>query len=135
VRVPLAVGLNTTEAEQLLPATRVEVQEFLGMLKSPALVPEIAILEKVTEDEVALVMSTDCAAVLDPIAVEVKERLDGFGERLLAMTPRPGTACGLFVAESLNCKVAERLPVVVGVKTTFAVQLADAAREEPQVFE
>lgn len=87
--MPLAVGLKTTEAAQLLAAARVELHEFLDMLKSPALAPDIAALEKVTEAEVALVRSTDCAALLDPIAVEAKERLDGFGERVLATAPRP----------------------------------------------
>jgi len=40
----------------------------------------------------------------------------------------------VLLAESLNCKVAARLPVVVGAKTTDAVQLADAASVDPQVL-
>jgi hypothetical protein len=79
VRVPLALGLNTS----------VDVHELREMLKSPALVPEIATVEKVTEDEVALVMSTDCAVLLEPIAVEAKVRLDGLAERALGTTPSP----------------------------------------------
>lgn len=137
MRVPLAVGLKTTDAEQLLPATSVEAHVFLETLKSPALVPEMATLLKVMVDDMEFVIRTDCAEVVDPMAVEANEREAGFGERLLATTPRPvrGTDCGLFVAESVNWRVAERLPVVVGVKTMVAVQLADAASEVPQVFE
>ena len=91
-RAPLAVGLNTTDAEQLAPATIVELQEFLLMLKSAALVPEIATPVNVTDEDVALVMSTDCAALVEPIAVEANARLDGFGESVLATTPRPVSA-------------------------------------------
>ena len=113
------------------------VQLFFETLKSAAFVPAIATVVKETEDEVALVIRTDCAAVVVPMAVEVKERVAGFGERLLATTPSPvrGTDCGLLVAESANWRVAERLPVVVGVKTMVAVQLAEAASEVPQVIE
>ena len=98
------MGLKVTDAEQLLPATSVVVQLFLETLKSAAFVPAIATAVKVTEDEVALVIRTDCAAVVVPMAVEAKERVAGFGERLLPTTPRPvrDTDCGLLVAESAN---------------------------------
>ena len=81
--------MNTIEAEQLLPAIRLEMHVFFEMLKSAALVPEIATFENVTEADVALVTSTDCAAVLEPTAVDANVRLEGFAERLLAATPRP----------------------------------------------
>jgi hypothetical protein len=53
----------------------------------------------------------------------------------LGAYPVNATVCGVFVAESLNISVADRFPVVVGAKTTFAVQLAEAARVDKQVFE
>lgn len=49
--------------------------------------------------------------------------------------PVSATVCGLPVAESLNMRVAERFPEVTGAKTMFAVQLAEAASVDPQVFE
>ena len=38
------------------------------------------------------------------------------------------------LAESVKFRVAERLPVVVGPKIMFAVQLEDAASDDPQVL-
>lgn len=38
------------------------------------------------------------------------------------------------LAESVNVSEAVRVPVVVGLKMMFAVQLADAARLEPHVL-
>jgi hypothetical protein len=51
-------------------------------------------------------------------------------------TPVPinATACGLFVAESVKLRVALRLPAAVGLKTTLAAQLLEAARLDPHVF-
>lgn len=136
-RVPPAVGLKNTEVRQLPPATSVAPHEVLAMTKSPGLVPEIATLPIDTDDEVAFASITDCEELLEPTFVVAKTRLEGFGETLLGVTPRPvsATVCGLFVAESVNWSCAERFPVVVGAKTMLAVQLADAASEEPHVFE
>ena len=40
---------------------------------------------------------------------------------------------GLLASESVITRVAGRVPVLVGVKSTFRTQLADAARELPHV--
>jgi hypothetical protein len=42
--------------------------------------------------------------------------------------------CGLPEALSAMDNIAELLPLAVGVKVTLMVQLAPAARLEPQVF-
>jgi hypothetical protein len=48
--------------------------------------------------------------------------------------PESATVCGLLVAVSVKLRVAVRVPVVVGEKTTVAVQVAEAARLVPQVL-
>ena len=45
--------------------------------------------------------------------------------------PESATVCGLPLPESENESVALRVPVVVGLKTTVAEQLADAPKLEP----
>ena len=137
VRVPGAVGLKTTVAEQAPPATRLEPQVVPLSTKSAALVPLTATLLIVTAVLRVLVTVTDCAALLDPTAVLANDRLPGLTLTPFAAVPSPvnATACGLLSAVSVNCSVADRLPVVVGAKTMEAVQLAEAASEVPQVFD
>jgi hypothetical protein len=136
LRVPLAVGLNTTEAEQVPDAARLVPHDLLEMLKSPAFVPVIATLLIVIDDAVPFLRVADCAALAEPTLILANVSAEG-----LAETPPPGakpvraTACGVLVAESLKFSVAERFPGCVGAKTTFAVQLAPAARLDPHVFE
>ena len=48
--------------------------------------------------------------------------------------PESATTCGLFAAESVKLRVALRVPQAVGLNTTEATQLADAARLVPQVL-
>jgi hypothetical protein len=48
--------------------------------------------------------------------------------------PESATDCGLPLAESANRRIALRAPAVVGAKMMFALQLADGAREVPQVL-
>ena len=64
-----------------------------------------------------------------------KERLVGFR---VAIGPIPVpvrlTCCGLPPALSVMFKVAERLPLAVGVKVTPNVQLAPAASVAPQLL-
>lgn len=52
------------------------------------------------------------------------------------LVPRPerATVCGLLPSESVKFKVAVRVPVAVGPKRMFAVQLAPAASVVPQVL-
>jgi hypothetical protein len=128
--------LKTTAVVQFPPATRVVPQEVLDIEKSPAFAPAIAMLLTVTAEAVALVRTTDCDAVLEPTTVLANVRLDGLGVRLLGTTPKPVSAAvwGLLPAESVNCRVAERFPVVVGAKAMLALQLDEAANVDPQVL-
>jgi hypothetical protein len=68
-----------------------------------------------------------------PKAPEVGEKLKT-GTAGATPVPVKGTLSGLEVALVLNCKLAVLLPTVVGVKTTFNEQEADAARLAPQVL-
>src|ERR1019366_6469190 len=48
--------------------------------------------------------------------------------------PESATLCGLLLAESIKLKVAVRVPVDSGLKRIVTVQLAWAARLDPQVL-
>ena len=63
VRVPLAVGVNVTLIEQLLPAPRDAVQVVVRA-KSPLML----MLDSATEPEPVFVTVMGCAALLAPIA-------------------------------------------------------------------
>jgi hypothetical protein len=129
VRVPAAVGVKTTFAVQVAPAAT-DVQ-LLVWLKSPPFVPVILIPVIVSVAVPVFEMVTVCAAELLPTAVWfAKVRVAGV---MLTTGARPlpvkATVCGLPVALSATDKVPPRVPEAVGVKTTFAVQLAPAATD------
>jgi len=137
LRVPAAVGLNVTEAEQLDDAARLAPHVLLAIAKSPAFVPEIPTLLIVIADDVPFVNVADCAALVAPTVVLANVRPVGLADTLPdppVPSPVSATLCGLLVAESLNTRVAARFPMVVGAKTIVAVQLADAASEDPHVL-
>ena len=137
VRVPATVGLKLIDAVQFAPAARLVPHVLLAMLKSPAFVPDSAAPLMVIEvlspfDNVAV-----CAALLEPTVVLANVILDGLAVTVPdAPVPFPvsATVCGLLLAESLKFKVAESAPVALGAKTMFAVQLAEAASDVPQVL-
>lgn len=74
------------------------------------------------------------AELATPTTCDPKVRLAGVSAAGKAPVPDKDTVCGLFAASSETVRVPVREPVVVGVKTTFTVQLAPAARDAPQVF-
>jgi hypothetical protein len=137
-RLPEAEGLNTILAEHE-PAGEILVpQVLLEMEKSPEFVPVIAMLLMESSVLPPLDKETDCAELLEPTLTVAKESAAGLAVRVLVAAvpvPESVTVCGLPLAESSKLSVAVLLPVVVGAKTTFTVQLADAARLFPQVFE
>lgn len=135
LRVPAAVGLKTTDAVQFAEAARLAPHVFAEMLKSVAFVPEIATLLIVIEELCPFDSFAACAALVLPTAVAANVRLVGLAVTPPGANPVSVTVCGLFVAESVKFRVAARFPVAIGAKTTFAVQLADAASEVPHVFE
>jgi hypothetical protein len=136
VRAPGALGLNTTIMEQLDEAARLAKQDEPEMEKSAALGPVIATLLSVMDAPGPFDNVADCDALPVPTEVLGKERLVGETDALLeAANPVPvsATVCGLLVAESVNPRVAARVPSPVGLNTTAAEQLAEAARLVPQV--
>ena len=58
------------------------------------------------------------------------------GVTVTGTTPFPvsATVCGLLMAPSVNVKVPERVPVVVGANVTLTVQVAPAASELEHVL-
>jgi hypothetical protein len=113
-RVPAAEGLNTTLTEQVALTARLAPQALLEIVKSA---------------------EVDRAALLEPTFMEPNARDVGETEAPTVPRPESATVCGLPVPVSLKFRVAVRVPVVVGAKTTLTVQLLDARRLVPQVFE
>lgn len=66
VREPEAPGAKTMFAVQLAEATRLEPQVVEATEKSPALVPEMPALLRVTELEVLLLTVMACELLVDP---------------------------------------------------------------------
>ncbi len=138
VRVPVAVGLNTTDAVQFPDAARLVPHVLLEMLKSPAFVPPIATFEIVTDALVPFDSVAVCDALLLPTVVEANVSVVGLAVTLPVLPgakPVSVTTCGLFVAESVKLSVADRFPDSVGANATLAVQLAEAASVVPHVLE
>ena len=138
IKVPAAVGLKTTLAEQLAAAARLTPQVLLKIAKSTAFVPEMVTLPMVMAAVVPSLRVADCAGLVAPGAVLPNDRVVGLALTVPPVVPVPvpdsATVCGLLLAVSLKFRVAVRVPVVVGEKTMVAVQLADAARVVPQVL-
>ena len=137
-RVPVVVGLNSTDTPQLAEAATLEPQALAEMTKSPGFVPVSETLLMVIDELVPLVSVEDCAALIEPTFTDPNERLVGLMLTLPLVPPgaypERATVCGEFVAESVKLRVAVKVPLVVGAKATFAVQLAPAARLLPHVL-
>ncbi len=73
VRVPLAVGVNVTETEQLAPAARLVPHPLPATWKSPEVVTEVIEID----DAVPLVSVALCAALVVPTVWLAKVRLEG----------------------------------------------------------
>src|SRR5664279_2444681 len=73
-------------------------------------------------------------STLDPPSPTVPKFSLG-GEKLTTVpAPARRTVCGLASALSLIERVAVRIPICIGVKVTFTVQLAPGATELPQLL-
>lgn len=138
-RDPLTLGLNAMETPQLADAARLDPHALLAITKSPGLAPAMDTLFRVIEEVVPLVSVALCAELVEPTLIVPNEREVGL---IVTDPPEPpganpdsATVCGEFVAESVKLSVAERVPLVVGAKAMFAVQLAPAAKLVVQVFE
>lgn len=131
--------MNAIDTVQLADAPRLDPQLLLVIRKSPGSAPETEMPLIVIEEPVPLLSVAVCAPLVEPTLTDPNERELGpiVTEPLDPPEPSPvsATACGEFVAESLKLSVAVRVPLAVGAKRMFAVQLAPAARLDPQVFE
>lgn len=135
-RLPVVVGLKRMFVVQLAEAARLDPQFVLEMAKSPGLVPEIPAPLSVTEAEVLLVTVMACAVLEDPWLTLPKDKLEGAAATIPEPplpSPERATCCGLLPALSVKARAAVRVPEAVGLKRTVTVQLAEAARVEPQV--
>jgi hypothetical protein len=87
-----------------------------------------------------LVSVTALAAPLLPTATETQLKDVGLTDALPPVvppvpSPESATVWGLGLALSLKLRVAVRVPLTVGAKMMFAVQLAETARLDPHVLE
>ena len=137
LRAPAALGAKMIFAVQLADAASVAPHVLLKTRKSPGFVPANPMLLIVIE-VVPLFSALPSWAPLPPTGTETQLRLGGVTDALpdefVVPVPVNETFCGVLLAESLKFSVALRAPVVVGPKMIFAVQLADAASEAPQVL-
>lgn len=136
-RAPGAVGLKRMFAVQLADAGRLDAQLVEEMAKSPAFAPEMDEALNVTALAVLLVTVMLCVPLETPTMMLPNDRPDGDAVTLPEEPPEPvperATCCGLLAALSVKVRFAVRVPEVVGLKRTVTVQLAVAAKVEPQV--
>ena len=134
LRVPLAIGANTTLAVQLCPGPRVlkrgAEEQVLVWVKSP--VTLIVVISSV--DVPVFVMVTVCAAVVEPTVVFAKVKVVGVTVTEVAwVTPVPVTVMmwGLFgvLSSMLNSSVTE--PVASGVKVMLMLHVPPRAATVP----
>jgi hypothetical protein len=71
VRVPAAAGVNVTLTLQLAEPASVAPHVFAEIAKSPAFVPEMAMLEILIDADPPLVIVTVCAGLVEPRFVDV----------------------------------------------------------------
>jgi hypothetical protein len=123
---------------QLAFAASVDPQVF-DSTKSSASPPVTAIELKDKVEEPPLVRVTVFAAEFVPLASLPKANEVGLTVTVaaLAVVPVPVTitVCGEPVALSAMLMLADLLPVDTGLKLTDRVQLAPAAKVDPQVFD
>jgi hypothetical protein len=107
------------------------------------LVPQVFVWEKAVEPVIAmlLILSVVLLMLLSVVVSVLKAalftlpkfRLVGLNSTTVPVPVR-FTVCGLPAALSVIDNVPVRVPLCVGLKVTLMVQLASAARLEPQVF-
>jgi hypothetical protein len=136
VRVPLAAGVNKIAIVQVPPAGTAGLQVSTSV-KSPALAPVKTRPEMLKLAPPVLLRVTTCEELTMSTPSLPKDKL--VGERLaaaLALPPVPArlTLCGLPEALSVTMMPAVRVPAADGLKVTLIVQLAPAAKLDPQLF-
>ena len=133
VRVPDVVGVKVTEIVQLALAARLDPQLFVSAKFLKRLMP---LIER--EAVPVLVKVTACAALVVATVWLANVRLvdDKLTTGAVAATavPLSETFCGLDAPLSVNEMAPVSVPEAVGVNVTEIVQLALAARLDPQLF-
>ena len=128
--------MNVTLIGQFAPAATLFVQLSFAHVKSLLLVPVTVMSVKVSVAPPLFVKVSACVTLV-PTACAPNARGDGLIVRSgAAAVPVPvkATLCGLPDALSVIRSEALREPVAVGLNVTLIVQLAPAARLEPQLF-
>ena len=127
------VGVKVTLMVQLLPPAS-DVPQLLVCEKSPAFVPESAMLEMVSAVAPPFVSVTTCGLLEVFSTCAVKVRVAGVNVTGVVPVPLSATVCGLEPALSATETIALRAPVAVGSKVTVIVQLLSGGTEVPQVL-
>jgi hypothetical protein len=128
VRVPVAVGLNTTLMVHFALAARLDEQVVAETLKSPDADGEIPV-----SATACLLVKVNVFAGLATPTFSVGNEADT-GVKVACTVPFPdnATVCGLLGELSEIVSVPVRVPSWVGVKVTSILQFFPAARVAPQ---
>jgi len=131
--------LSLTETSPKLPFSGLKITLIAQDPPATTLVPQVFVWEKNGEPVIVmLLMLSAVMPVLLSVVVSVfptvpKLRLAGLNSTTVPVPVRL-TVCGLPAALSAIDTAPVRVPLCVGLKVTLMVQLASAARLEPQVF-
>lgn len=133
----VVVGLKSIDAVQLAEAARLPPQLPPVMAKSPPLGPDIAPVPRVTAPDVPFLMVMVCEVLVAPSLTVPNGKVvgDAVTAPPLAPVPESPTVRGVGLLLEVMLHPALSADVVVGANVTNAVQLADAARLEPQVVD
>ena len=131
--------MSLTETSPKLPFSGLKITLIAQDPPATTLVPQVFVWEKNGEPVIVmLLMLSAVMPVLLSVVVSVfptvpKLRLAGLNSTTVPVPVRL-TFCGLPAALSVIDNVPVRVALCVGLKVTLMVQLASAARLEPQVF-
>jgi hypothetical protein len=131
VTVPALVAVNVTLIVQLAPPARLVPQVLVW---AKLALGETVMLEMLSEPFPESVTVTVCAALATPTVVEKVRLLSDSVTAGAVAVPVKLTVCGLLLALSVMVSVPATVPALAEVNVTLIVQLAPAARLEPQVL-
>ena len=129
---PAVVGTNAIRASQLAPISKAE-PHVVEATWNP---PEAEIASEFRATAPSFVKITVSVALVVPTPVVGNVRVEGWIESDPAAPPIPASAnvAALENADDATVSAPDTVPLAVGVKRMFAVQLAPGARELPQGF-
>jgi hypothetical protein len=132
VLAPAVCGDMVKVTVQAAPSASV-APHVLVWVKSAALAPVIVSGAMVRSAVLRLVIVTVLAGLVVPTLTVPKESVFALNEIAVVPDPPNFTVWGLPPALSVKLRLADRTPVDKGVNVTVTVQLAPAARFDPQV--